>query len=110
MVANRVLHRRVLLLLSNRHSKSAVLVPKIGRREATQNSLGSGSGPSRKQITIANDDGRVKWGQLSTREKLARTTQKSFHTGIILTGVVMTVHNDFLLCLKLVLRQIRVQS
>jgi len=94
MVANRALRGTVLLLHSNRHLRPALLVPKIGRRGATQNSLGGASGPARKQITVVNDDGRVQWGKLSTREKVARTTQQSFHLGLILTGVIMTVHID----------------
>ena len=48
---------------------------------------------SRKQVTVVNDDGRVQWGELSVTEKIARTTQKTFHLGIILTGLVMTVEN-----------------
>lgn len=46
---------------------------------------------SRKQVTVANDDGRVRWGDLSPREKAARTTQKTFYLGLVLTGLVMTV-------------------
>ena len=38
-----------------------------------------------------NDDGRVRWGELTATEKIARTTQKTFHFGIIVTGMVMTV-------------------
>ena len=61
------------------------------RAYATHNTLGGASGSSRKQVTVVNDDGRVNWGDLSTREKAARTTQKTFHMGVILTGLVMTV-------------------
>lgn len=61
------------------------------RSYATQNTLGGATGPSRKQITVASDDGRVRWGDLSTREKAARTTQQTFNFGIILAGMVMTV-------------------
>ena len=42
-------------------------------------------------MTVVNDDGRVRWGELSAVEKIARTTQKTFHFGIILTGAVLTV-------------------
>ncbi|KAL8941704.1 MAG: hypothetical protein Q9216_002077 [Gyalolechia sp. 2 TL-2023] len=52
--------------------------------------LHQSSTPSRKQITVANDDGRVNWKELSVKEKAARTTQQTFNLGIILTGLVMT--------------------
>lgn len=61
------------------------------RSYATQNTLGGAAAPSRKQITVASDDGRVRWADLSTREKAARTTQQTFNFGIILAGMVMTV-------------------
>ena len=57
----------------------------------TQSSLGRAPVASRKQVTVANDDGRVNWKDLTTREKAARTTQKTFHLGVVLTGLVMTV-------------------
>lgn len=98
LLSNRSLCGRSWLSYSNGYawvtSTPSIHTPKVSRRRATQSSLGGTSGPARKQITVANDDGRVKWGQLSTREKVARTTQKSFHLGIILTGVVMTVSFD----------------
>ncbi|MCJ1292136.1 mitochondrial import inner membrane translocase subunit tim21 [Xylographa carneopallida] len=56
----------------------------------TQSSLGRAPVASRKQVTVANDDGRVNWKDLTTREKAARTTQKTFHLGVVLTGLVMT--------------------
>ncbi|KAI4142362.1 MAG: hypothetical protein LQ341_003236 [Variospora aurantia] len=46
--------------------------------------------PSRKQVTVTNDDGRVHWKELSVKEKVARTTQQTFNFGIILTGLLMT--------------------
>ena len=61
------------------------------RAYATHNTVGGTSGSSRKQVTVVNDDGRINWGDLSMREKAARTTQKTFHLGVILTGLVMTV-------------------
>ena len=63
------------------------------RGYATQSSLGGAATPrpSRKQVTVANDDGRVKWGDLSTREKAARTTQQTFNFGVIIVGLAMTV-------------------
>ena len=65
---------------------------------ATQDSLPSTTpAPSpRRRVTVANDDGRVRWGDLSKREKVARTTQQSFNFSIIIVGVVMTV-GDFTL-------------
>ena len=51
----------------------------------------SSSSGNRKAVTIASDDGRVRWTSLSRREKLARTTQQSFNFLTILTGVIMTV-------------------
>lgn len=64
------------------------------RYYATQNSLGTTpAGPTkrRKTVTPFNDDGRVSWGNLSTAEKAARTTQQSFNLGLILLGGVLTV-------------------
>ena len=58
---------------------------------STQSGLGRAPVASRKQVTVTNDDGRVNWRELTVREKAARTTQKTFHLGIILTGLVMTV-------------------
>lgn len=61
------------------------------RAYASQSGVGAGS-PSRKQVTIANDDGRVTWANLSIREKAARTTQQTFNLGVVLAGVIMTVY------------------
>ncbi|KAI4171082.1 MAG: hypothetical protein LQ343_004494 [Gyalolechia ehrenbergii] len=60
------------------------------RGYATQDTLHKSSTPSRKDITVANDDGRIDWKELSVKEKAARTTQQTFNLGIILTGLVMT--------------------
>ncbi|KAL1955274.1 hypothetical protein VTO42DRAFT_8872 [Malbranchea cinnamomea] len=61
------------------------------RYYATQSSLGNSSNPSpRKQITITSDDGRVRWGELSTREKAARATQQTVNFAVILVGAIMT--------------------
>src|SRR6266536_310897 len=68
----------------------ASLLPRA-RLYATQSSLGGSNGPSRKQITVTTDDGRVRWADLSTREKAARTTQQSINFIVVITGVVMTV-------------------
>lgn len=61
------------------------------RYYATQSSLGRNSSTTRKQVTVVNDDGRVKWGQLSTGEKVARTTQQSFNFLVVLAGAAGTV-------------------
>ena len=61
---------------------------------ATQTGLGTSSAspkPRRKTVTAFNDDGRVKWGDLSGREKAARTTQQTFNFTFIVLGVVLTV-------------------
>ena len=61
------------------------------RQYATQSNLVGDGLPSRKQVTVVNDDGRVEWKELSGREKAARTAQQSFNLLTILTGMVMTV-------------------
>ncbi|KAL9627861.1 MAG: hypothetical protein Q9204_006283 [Flavoplaca sp. TL-2023a] len=66
------------------------MIHKSIRGYATPNTLGGIPKTSRKQITVANDDGRVNWKELSVGEKAARTTQQTFNFGIILTGLVMT--------------------
>lgn len=63
----------------------------ISRDYATSNSLGGAKTSSRKQVTIRNDDGRVRWGDLTLGEKAARTTQQTFNFGVILAGLGMTV-------------------
>ena len=66
------------------------------REYATQTSLGGTSTTKpRKAVTVVNDDGRVKWGDLSLGEKAARTTQQTFNLGIILAGLVLTVRLKF---------------
>jgi import inner membrane translocase subunit TIM21 len=61
---------------------------------ATQTGLGTSnaqpSRPRRKQVTTFNDDGRVPWGDLSGREKAARTTQQTFNFGMVIVGTVLT--------------------
>ncbi len=68
-----------------------ITVSRSARAYATQNTIRDSTKPSRKQVTVVNDDGRVNWNDLTTREKAARSTQKTFHFGIILIGLVMTV-------------------
>jgi len=63
------------------------------RLYATQSSLGPSNAtprPRRKSVTVLNDDGRVAWGDLSAKEKAARTTQQSFNFGLIILGIVLT--------------------
>ncbi|MCJ1225529.1 mitochondrial import inner membrane translocase subunit tim21 [Toensbergia leucococca] len=69
----------------------------ISRAYSLQHSVGDSAGPSRKQITVANDDGRIRWGDLSSREKAARTAQQTFNLGVIMTGLLMTGSVVFLL-------------
>ena len=47
--------------------------------------------PTRKQVTVVGDDGRVQWHDLSRREKVARTTQQTFNFGLVLSGFILTV-------------------
>ncbi|KAI4213581.1 MAG: hypothetical protein LQ351_003805 [Letrouitia transgressa] len=56
----------------------------------TQSTLGSQPVSSRKQVTVANDDGRIEWRELSVTEKAARTAQQTLNFGVILTGLIMT--------------------
>ena len=63
----------------------------IFRSYATHLGSSSAASSTRRQVTVANDDGRVKWGNLSTREKAARTTQQTFNLGVVIVGVIMTV-------------------
>ena len=58
---------------------------------ASSSTLNSAKEPSRKQVTIRSDDGRVQWNDLTVGEKAARTTQQTFNLGIILLGFGMTV-------------------
>lgn len=64
---------------------------------ATHSSLGgasSKSSTSRRQVTVANDDGHVRWGDLTTGEKVARSTQQSFNFLVIVAGVLATVRRE----------------
>lgn len=53
--------------------------------------LSGTTGPARKQVTVASDDGTLRWGELSAREKAARATQQSINFMVVLVGAVMTV-------------------
>lgn len=66
----------------------------LSRHYATSNSPGVQKTPSRKQVTIRNDDGRVEWKELTIGEKAARTTQQTFNFGIILAGLAGTVSSS----------------
>jgi len=64
------------------------------RLYATQTGLGTtgpSSQPRRKAVTAFNDDGRVAWGDLTGREKAARTAQQTFNFSFIIIGAVLTV-------------------
>ncbi|KAL1967040.1 hypothetical protein VTN77DRAFT_3564 [Rasamsonia byssochlamydoides] len=75
-------------------STSSLSIGGLGlpRWYATHSSLGSSSssGPTRKQITVISDDGRLPWSELSVKEKVARATQQSFNFMLIAIGAVMT--------------------
>lgn len=61
---------------------------------STQRSLratSSSSSSSRKHVTVVNDDGRVRWNELSVGEKAARTTQQSFNLAVVIVGIALTV-------------------
>ena len=77
----------------------ATLRPVLAARlYATQTSLGTSPStpqPRRKAVTPFNDDGRVAWGDLSAKEKAARTTQQTFNFGFIILGAILTVRSDF---------------
>lgn len=47
--------------------------------------------PQRKSITLTGDTGQVRWSELSPGEKAVRTTQQSFHLGIVVVGIIATV-------------------
>lgn len=72
------------------------------RSYATSDSLGGAKTSWRKQVTVRNDDGRVQWNDLTTREKAARTTQQTFNFGVVLAGLVGTVwHSGHILHYRL---------
>jgi len=64
------------------------------RHYATNTSLGTSSSPAQarphKKVTVFNDDGRVRWGDLSPAEKVARTTQQSFNFTLVAGGALLT--------------------
>ena len=72
----------------------------IQRCYATASSLGNSTKPSRKQVTVVNDDGRVQWKDLSRGEKAARTTQQTFNFGLVFAGFVGTVWTSTRCCMK----------
>lgn len=63
------------------------------RRYATHSNLGgaSKSSTNRRAVTLANDDGHVRWGELTGGEKVARSTQQSFNFLVVIAGIVATV-------------------
>src|SRR5437763_1629168 len=77
-------------LLIPQPSTSVVLLV-VSRKYATQAGTSASQSSTRKQITITSDDGRVRWGELSAREKAARTTQQTFNFLTVLAGLVATV-------------------
>src|SRR4051794_40334212 len=76
------------------HSPGPIRSLLVARLYATQTGLGTTGGsqrPRRKAVTAFNDDGRVAWGDLTAREKVARTAQQSFNFSFIIIGAVLTV-------------------
>ena len=67
----------------------------VPRKFLTSRSAPRQAIPSRKQVTVVGDDGRVQWQDLSRREKVARTTQQTFNFGLVLSGVFLTVRSVF---------------
>lgn len=68
----------------------------LSRTYATQNTGPTGLGattigPKRRKVTAFNDDGYVRWNDLSTGEKAARATQQTYNLGMIIVGIVLTV-------------------
>lgn len=65
------------------------------RPYATQTSLGTtspaSSGSKHKPVTVFNDDGRIRWGDLTPIEKAARTTQQTFNFTLIIGGAAATI-------------------
>lgn len=47
--------------------------------------------PSRRAITLTTDDGRHAWNELSTGEKVVRSTQQSFNFALVSAGAIGTV-------------------
>lgn len=76
LLSTRIVRRQCLAYITHRFYATSNILAKITKTS------------SRKQVTIGNDDGRVPWGQLSTREKAARTTQQTFNFGVILAGAI----------------------
>ena len=69
-------------------------------RNYASNALGTTSTASkipRRQVTVTNDDGRVKWGDLTAGEKAARTTQQTINFSVIIVGVIGTIGVGYLL-------------
>ena len=66
----------------------------VTRPHATQTSVGTSAAPDRprhRTVTVFNDDGQVRWGDLSPAEKVARTTQQTFNFGLVGVGAAATV-------------------
>ena len=76
------------IILPSRHLLS------LSRGYATSDDPGTQKTAARKQVTIRNDDGRVKWKELTIGEKAARTTQQTFNFGVVLAGLAGTVRNS----------------
>jgi mitochondrial import inner membrane translocase subunit TIM21 len=80
---------RTTLLLKQQHLNT----PRSGPRPNLRKSSSTSNPTPRKQVTVTTDDGRLRWRDLTLREKAARSTQQSFNLLIILAGLVATVQS-----------------
>jgi import inner membrane translocase subunit TIM21 len=74
----------------NRTAPSLHTPSVIARNVATQSNGSAPSSPPRRAVTVVNDTGQIPWKNLTTGEKMARTTQQTFNIGIVLVGVLLT--------------------
>jgi mitochondrial import inner membrane translocase subunit TIM21 len=60
----------------------------------TQQSYATYRDAPRKSVTLVNDDGHVKWTELSAGEKVVRTTKQSVNLLVVLAGFTALVRVD----------------
>lgn len=68
-----------------------LLAARLYATETGLGTTGTTQRSRRKAVTAFNDDGRVAWGDLTAREKAARSTQQTFNFSFIILGAVLTV-------------------
>ncbi|OJD29582.1 mitochondrial import inner membrane translocase subunit tim21 [Diplodia corticola] len=78
--------------LAARLRSASCLPVRSCRLYATPHGLGASpkSSTNRRQVTVANDNGHVRWGDLTATEKVARSTQQSFNFLVVIAGVLAT--------------------